>query len=176
MRAKKLKEFSSGLSKPNKDSAREHTLEQDAASALATLEEEAGALNTANANANEELLRAEASAANARETLGQREHSSESLAAELAEINARSSSLENTRQENAEAVARADTQLESLSPQQLEAESEIAAAPGVLMAEAAVSDARRKVSEAREVFEQASAIQGSRDGGGSQCAPAFRGG
>ncbi len=147
------------IEQAEQDSAREHTLEQDAASATATLDEEAGALNTANANASEELLRAEASASNARETLGRQEHISEELAAELAELNAKRSSLDNTRQENAEAVARADTQLQSLSPQQLEAESEIAAAPGVLMAEASVSDARRKVSEAKEFFEQASAVQ-----------------
>jgi len=145
------------IEQAEQDRAREQGLEQDAASALAMLDEETGALNSANENANEELLRAETNAAGAREALADRERNSEELAAALAELNAKQASLENARQESAASAARADAQLESLSPQQLEAESEIATAPGVLAAESAVSEARRKVNEAKSVFEQTSA-------------------
>ncbi len=142
------------IEQAEQDRVREQTLEQDAISALNVLDEESRALNTANANASGELQRAETNAINARELLAGKEHNFEALAAELAELNAKRTSLEHTRRENADAVARADAQLESLSPQQLEAESEMTAAPGVLAADAAVNESRRKVIEAKEHFEQ----------------------
>ncbi len=145
------------IEQAEQDRVREQALKQDAISALATLNEETRALNTASASANEELERADTTASSAREMLGQREHKFEELAAELAELNAKRASFERTGQENSDAAARADAQLESLSPQQMEAESEIMAAPGVLAADAAVTEARRKIVETKSLFEQTSA-------------------
>ena len=145
------------IEQAEQDRVREQVLEQDALSALAAIEEETRALNAAGASANEELARADAAASSAREILGRREQEFEELAAEFAELNAKRASFERTRQENADTAARVDVQLESLSPRQLEAESEITAAPGVLAADAAVNEARRKTIEAKSLFEQAKA-------------------
>jgi chromosome segregation protein len=150
--------ISQRIEQAEQDRLREHALEQDATSALASHDEEIRSLNNAKENASEELLRAESTASTVRENLAQQEQNSEKMAEELADLNAKRASLEHNSQENSEAAARANAQLQALSPQQLEAESEIAEAPGVLAAEATVSDARRKVTEAKNVFEQASAV------------------
>jgi len=145
------------IEQAEQDHLREKALEQDAVSALASYDEEIRSLNTANTNTSEELLQADLTASKARENLAQQEHKSEEMAAELAELNAKRESLDRTRLESAQAATRADAQLQALSPQQLEAESEIDQASAVLAAEATVNDARHKVTDAKNVFEQANA-------------------
>jgi len=145
------------MEQAQQDKHREQTLEQDAVSALAALEEETRALNAAGASAEEELATASELAAAKRESLRAREQDTEALTAELAELNAQRASYQRTLQENANAVSRADKQLAALTPQQAQAEAEIAAAPDVLAAESAVDDARKHAADAKTASEEANA-------------------
>jgi chromosome segregation protein len=143
------------IEQAGQDRSREQTLEQDAASAIAALEDEARTLQSASASAEEEFRAAAENAASTRDALAACDQVVETLTAQLAELNARRASYQRTIEENSEIIARVDAQLSSLTPQQLEAEAEIEAAPDVLAAEVAVDEARRAIAEAKAVAENA---------------------
>ena len=131
------------------DQEREQALENDAVSALATLGEEETTLVSATENAGENLVAAETLATQFNETLAQTEKLLEKLTAELAEWNARKSSLERglnmasalketSANQLADAQARLDTAM--LAAQ---------AAPDVHAAEAETERARAIADTAR---------------------------
>ncbi len=147
------------IGQSEQDLAREKTLEQDAASALATLAEETRDLNAAGASAAEEISEADARAQGLREGLKARETQAEELTAELAELNARRASYERARNEAGAALQRIEARLASLNPQLEAAEAEIASAPDVLAAEAAVENTRAQIADARTKAERDAARQ-----------------
>ncbi len=141
------------IGQAEQDQMREQTLEQDAASALATLEGETRDLNTAGANTDEEMAEADKRVQSLREGLRAREAKLEELTAELADLNARRASFERTRNDAAAALARAEARIAALTPQLSAAEAEIAAAPDVLAAEATVENTRSQIGDARATAE-----------------------
>ncbi|HEY5346701.1 MAG TPA: AAA family ATPase, partial [Rhizomicrobium sp.] len=94
------------------DVEREKALDNDAQAALAALGEESAALETANANAEEETTAAEVRAAEFNQALAEAESLLEKLNSELAEWNARKSSLERGRDVAAALAATSAQQLQ----------------------------------------------------------------
>jgi len=148
------------------DTEREQELERDADSALATLGEEERALNTANENAGEDLAAAETLAAEMAESLAEAEKLLERLTHELADWNAKKSSLERGRDLASALLDSSTTQL-SDAQVRLDAALERAKdAPDVHAAEAeterarGVSESARSVAgEARTHFHEAEASE-----------------
>jgi chromosome segregation protein len=143
------------------DAEREQLLEHDADSALADLDRETRILNSAADSAGEDLAAAEQLAAEMSATLAETENLLERLTAELAEWNARKSSLERGQglatalldssvSQLSDAQARLDAALESAkdAPDVHAAESETERARGVSGgARAAAAEARAKFQE-----------------------------
>jgi chromosome segregation protein len=143
------------------DAEREQLLEHDADSALADLDRETRTLNAAADSAGEDLAAAEQLAAEMSATLAETENLLERLTAELAEWNARKSSLErghglatalldSSVSQLSDAQARLDAALESAkdAPDVHAAESETERARGVSEgARAAAAQARAKFQE-----------------------------
>ena len=148
------------------DTEREQELERDADSALATLGEEERTLNTANENAGEYLAAAETLAAEMAESLAEAEKLLERLTAELADWNARKSSLERGRDLASALLESSTTQL-SDAQLRLDAALERAKdAPDVHAAEAETErtrgdseSARSAAGEARTRFHEAEASE-----------------
>ena len=139
------------------DAEREQLLEHDADSALADLDRETRTLNAAADSAGEDLATAEQLAAEMSATLAQTESLLERLTAELAEWNARKSSMERSQ---ALATALLDTSVSQLSNAQarLDAALESAAdAPDVHAAEAETERARSVSEGARTTAVEARA-------------------
>ncbi len=139
------------------DTEREQELERDADSALATLGEEERTLNTANENAGEDLIAAETLAAEMAESLAEAEKLLERLTAELADWNARKSSLERGRDL---ASALLDSSTSQLSDAQLRLDAALERAkdaPDVHAAEAETERARGTSESARGAATEARA-------------------
>jgi chromosome segregation protein len=145
------------LAQSDQDSAREQALETDAASALATLAEETGALETAATRAEEELADAQGRAIELSDALNEAERLLERLNADLAEWNARKASQERAREV---AAALAETSAQQLTEAQAKLDKAMegaAAAPDVRAAETAAEAARAEVTKAREALSVARA-------------------
>jgi chromosome segregation protein len=148
------------------DTEREQELERDADSALATLGEEERALNTANENAGDDLTAAEMLAAEMAESLAEAEKLLERLTAELADWNARKSSLERGR-DLASALLESSTSQLSDAQLRLDAALERAKdAPDVHAAESETErargtseSARSAATEARAKFQEAESAE-----------------
>jgi chromosome segregation protein len=137
------------IGQTEQDMARESTLANDANTALETLAIEADGLEALIARSGDELTEADALAARLNEALGEAEQSLERLTAELAEWNARKASTERSRNL---AAALADTSSNQLAEAQARldrAMAAAAAAPDVLVAEAAAEDARALAESSR---------------------------
>ncbi|HEX3674805.1 MAG TPA: chromosome segregation protein SMC [Rhizomicrobium sp.] len=137
------------LAQSDQDSAREQALETDAASALATLAGETGALESASARAEEELADAQSRAVELSDALNEAERLLERLNADLAEWNARKASQERAREV---AAALAETSAQQLADAQAKLDQAMegaAAAPDVRAAEAAAEAARAELTKAR---------------------------
>lgn len=150
------------------DTSRSRELDQDADTALSTLETEAGTLTAANENAGEDLAKAEAVAAEMAQALADAEGLLERLTAELAQWNARKSGLERDRAQAERSLQNSTSQLTNVQAR-LDAALESAKdAPDVHAAEAeterareAADAARQAAGEARTVFATAESAEGT---------------
>jgi chromosome segregation protein len=143
------------INQAEQDLQRERKLEQDAETSLAELQRENGELKEADERAHEDFAAAQTRAAELAEALEERERRLEKLTSELADWNATKASYERAANEGQQGAARAQKQIESLAPRLAAAEAEIAAAPDVKRAEAAVEDARAIAGEIRSRAEAA---------------------
>jgi chromosome segregation protein len=145
------------ISQSAQDLDRENSLKGDAETAMSGLTGEAEALEAAQERAGQDILDAEARAAEMNAALAEAERVLEKLTAELAERNARQASLEHSRRLSAELVETSTLQLSEAEARHGTALETAAAAPDVWAAEAAAEEARRVADLAASVSEQARA-------------------
>jgi chromosome segregation protein len=124
------------------DIERERTLHGDAETAAAALAAEANELEAAQERAEQEIVEAQARAAELNEALAQTERLLERLTSELAERNARETSLERSRNVAAELADTSGQQLGEAEARLITALDGAVEAPDVRAAEAAAEDAR----------------------------------
>jgi chromosome segregation protein len=140
------------IAQTEQDLARERTLDADAQAAMATLEEEARALEGASARAEAELAEAQSRAAECGDRLVEREHALERLTADFAQWNAQKSGQERTRNIAAALVQSTAQQLEDAQGKLDAALASASAAADVKVAEAAAEDAGQGADAARDAL------------------------
>jgi chromosome segregation protein len=139
------------------DLGREHTLRQDAETALEALITETSTLEAAQERAGVELAEADQKNGEMNQALYEAERLLEKLQADLAERNARLASLERQRRVSLELAETAAVQLQAAENRFTEAQASAAADPDVGAAEAAVADARGLAETATALAETARA-------------------
>jgi chromosome segregation protein len=131
------------------DIEREQALDRDAESALATLTNEIGEIETAAARSSEDIAAAEMLATEFAERLAEAERALETLTAEWAEWNARKASLERDRDVSSALLETSTHQLAEAQTRLEQAMASAADAPDVKAAEAGAEDARAAADSAR---------------------------
>jgi chromosome segregation protein len=137
------------IAQTEQDLERERTLDADAQAAIATLEEEARALEGASSRAEAELAEAQSRAAECGHRLAGGERALERLTADFAEWNAQKSGQERTRAIAAALVQSTAQQLEDAQGKLDAALASASAAADVKLAEAAAEDAAGAADAAR---------------------------
>ena len=143
------------IGQSEQDLARERGFEQEATATLATLGEEAGALEEQTSRGESEIADAEEHAQKLSAELGEHERDLERLTSDFAELNASRASLERTRDDAQAQAARFGRALEELRPRLAGAEAEVAGSPGVSQAEEKTAMARASAEETRRAAEAA---------------------